>query len=119
MALLFSEVTLTVDQNQVKFLASGTPKTAADLDGWTAYKDFMEKHPESDEIKVHVDSYLYGEEEIEIANPNEVAYFTMRSDRDANFLSGHCESAGHSDFVIRNGQTEALEDIVNKFTFIS
>ena len=119
MALLFSEVTLTVDQHQVKFLASGTPKTAADLDGWTAYEDFMEKHPESDEIKVHVDSYLYGEEEIEIANPNEVAYFTMRSDRDANFLSGHCESAGHSDFVIQNGQTEALEDIINKFTFIS
>ena len=48
MALLFSEVTLTVDQAQVKFLASGTPKTAADLDGWTAYEDFMEKHPESD-----------------------------------------------------------------------
>ena len=41
MALLFSEVTLTVDQNQVIFLASGTPKTAADLDGWTAYEDFM------------------------------------------------------------------------------
>lgn len=41
MALLFSEVTLTVDQHQVKFLASGTPKTAADLDGWTAYEDFM------------------------------------------------------------------------------
>ena len=119
MALLFSEVTLTVDQNQVIFLASGTPKTAADLDGWTAYEDFMEKHPESDEIKVHVDSYLYGEEEIEIANPNEVAYFTMRSDRDANFLSCHCKSAGHSDFVIQSGQTEALEDIVNKFTFIS
>ena len=41
MALLFSEVTLTVDQHQVKFLASGTPKTVADLDGWTAYEDFM------------------------------------------------------------------------------
>ena len=43
----------------------------------------------------------------------------MRSDRDANFLSGHCKSAGHSDFVIQSGQTETFEDIVNKFTFIS
>ena len=43
----------------------------------------------------------------------------MRSDRDANFLSGHCESAGHSDFVIANGQANALEDIINKFDFFS
>lgn len=119
MALLFSEVILTVEQNQVVFLASGVPKTAGDLDGWTAYKDFMEKHHENDEIKVHVDSYLYGEGEGEIADPNEVAYFALRYNKDSYFLSGHCRSAGHLDFVIQSGQTETLEDIINKLAFIS
>lgn len=38
MAVLFSAVTLTADNNQVEFLAAGIPRDADDLEGWTAYK---------------------------------------------------------------------------------
>ena len=38
MAVLFSAVTLTADNNQVEFLAAGVPRDADDLEGWTAYE---------------------------------------------------------------------------------
>ena len=41
MAVLFSAVTLTADNNQVEFLAAGIPRDADDLEGWTAYENFM------------------------------------------------------------------------------
>lgn len=37
MAVLFSAVTLTAENNQVEFLAAGIPREADDLEGWTAY----------------------------------------------------------------------------------
>lgn len=43
MAVLFSAVTLTADNNQVEFLAAGIPRDSDDLEGWTAY------HAKSDE----------------------------------------------------------------------
>lgn len=39
MAVLFSAVTLTADNNQVEFLAAGIPRDSDDLEGWTAYAD--------------------------------------------------------------------------------
>ena len=41
MALLFSEVTLEAEDRQRKFLVSGIPTDLDDLDGWTAYEDFL------------------------------------------------------------------------------
>ena len=38
MAVLFSAVTLTADNNQVEFLAAGIPRDSDDLEGWTAYR---------------------------------------------------------------------------------
>ena len=43
MAVLFSAVTLTADNNQVEFLAAGIPRDADDLEGWTAYENFMDE----------------------------------------------------------------------------
>ena len=43
MAVLFSAVTLTADNNQVEFLAAGIPRDSDDLEGWTAYENFMDE----------------------------------------------------------------------------
>ena len=43
MAVLFSAVTLTADNNQVEFLAAGIPRDSDDLEGWTAYENFIQK----------------------------------------------------------------------------
>lgn len=63
MAVLFSAVTLTADNNQVEFLAAGIPRDADDLEGWTAYEDFMDELDSEQEVSVHVEAYLYGEGE--------------------------------------------------------
>lgn len=53
MALLFSAVTLTGDDNQVELLVPGIPKESNDLRGWTAYENFIASIDHEQEIRVH------------------------------------------------------------------
>ena len=85
MAVLFSAVTLTADNNQVEFLAAGIPRDSDDLEGWTAYENFMDELDSEQEVNVHVEAYLYGEGETFKATPEEVAYFKMRADANEEF----------------------------------
>lgn len=48
MALLFSAVTLTGDDNQVELLVPGIPKESNDLRGWTAYIQTEISQPKTD-----------------------------------------------------------------------
>ena len=98
MAVLFSAVTVTSDNDQAEFLVSGIPKSYADLEGWTAFDNLIKEVDTEQEIKVHVAACLYGEGEQFIATPEEVAYFTMRAAQTDNFFYAHCTDAGHSDF---------------------
>lgn len=100
MAVLFSEVTLTTDNNQIEFLVAGIPRDSDDLEGWTAYENFMDELDSEQEVSVHVEAYLYGEGETFKATPEEVAYFTMRAEEDAGFLACHCDNIEDSNFSI-------------------
>ena len=62
-----------------------------DLDGWTAYEDFLLELEAETSVKFICDSYLYGERTIEKATPEEVAYLTMRASSDPEFLNRHCK----------------------------
>ena len=101
MAVLFSAVTVTADNNQVEFLAAGIPRDADDLEGWAAFEDFMDELDSEQEVGVHVEAYLYGEGETVKATPEEVAYVTMRADADAEFLHDHCDNIEDADFSIQ------------------
>ena len=98
MAILFSAVTATADDEQVEFLCAGIPRELDDLEGWVAFEDFLGEIDKSTEVAVHVESYLYGEAETYTATPEEVAYMQIRIDMDENFLSGHCDNIENSDF---------------------
>lgn len=100
MAVLFSAVTLTADNNQVEFLAAGVPRDADDLEGWTAYENFVDELDSEQEVSVHVEAYLYGEGETFKATPEEVAYFKMRADADEEFLHDHCDNIEDADFTM-------------------
>ena len=81
MAVLFSKVTLTADNgNTASFLCSGCPVNTSDLAGWTAYQKFMSDNHGCNSVKAEVDTYLYGEGDVNIANEYEVAYFTCRGE---------------------------------------
>lgn len=106
MAVLFSAVTLTADNNQVEFLTAGIPRDADDLEGWTAFEYFMDGLDSEQEVSVHVEAYLYGEGETVKAMPEEVAYFKMRADADEEFQRDHCDNIEDADFTIRRSPDE-------------
>lgn len=87
MALLFSAVTVTANDQEVEFLVGGIPREFDDLEGWTAFENFMEDIDEETEVSVHAKAYLYGGEETYKATPEEVAYFMKRIEMDDTFLS--------------------------------
>lgn len=81
MAVQFSKVTLTADNgNTSAFLCSGCPINTSDLAGWTAYQRFMSDNHGCKSVKAEVETYLYGEGDVNIANEYEVAYFTRRGE---------------------------------------
>ena len=79
MAVLFSAVTLTADNNQVEFLAAGVPRDADDLEGWTAYENFVDELDSEQEVSVHADE---------------------------EFLHDHCDNIEDADFTIHWSQDE-------------
>ena len=106
MAVLFSAVRLTADNNQVEFLAAGIPRDADDLEGWSAYENFMDELDSDQEVGVHVEAYLYGKGENVKATPEEVAYLAMRADADEKFLHDRCDNIEDADFMIRRSPDE-------------
>lgn len=109
MAVIFSAVTVTSDSEQAEFLVAGVPKSYADLEGWTAFENFMNKVNAKQEIKVHTAACLYGEGEVFTATPEEVAYFTIRAAETDDFFYDHCTDVGHSDFSFIATPTELSE----------
>ena len=98
MAILFSKVTMRDDYNESEFFVSGFPQEPDDLEGWTAYHEFLDEITEDTIVNIHAEAYLYGEGETVKATPEEVAYMTIRDQNDPNFLSGHFDCIGESDF---------------------
>lgn len=110
MAIQFSNVTLSSGDKLKDFLVCGEPSDQEDLEGWTAYEDFIAGLPEGAAVHAKVEMYLYGDEDIVEATPEEVAYMTMRCARDYRFLSEHCHSICESgfDFTVPE-QTSKME----------
>ena len=101
MALQFSAVTIAVGSKQVKFLAAGIPREFEDLEGWTAFENFIGELDTEAEVNVHGKVYLYGDGEVFKATPEEIAYFTMRNAADEDFLSGRCKNIEEVDFTFQ------------------
>ena len=78
MALLFSAVTVTSEDDQAEFLVGGIPKTYSELEGWTAFDNLMNTVDSEQEIQVHVAACLYGEGEPFNATPEEIASSILR-----------------------------------------
>lgn len=98
MAVLFSAVTVSASGIETELLTSGIPRELEDLEGWTAFDNFMEDINDETEVTVHADAYLYGEGEIFKASPEEVAYMCKRCEDNPNFLKDRCQNIDKVDF---------------------
>ena len=113
MALLFSAVTVTADDEEIELTVGGIPREFDDLVGWTAFDDFMENVDAETEVSVHAEAYLYGGEEAVTATPEEVAYLMMRMEQDENFLARHCDNIEAVDFSFLRSPEEYYEMEMN------
>ena len=102
MSLRFSRVTLYSADKTTSFLVGGIPKSRTDLQGWTAYDNFVSDVPRYTVITAHVETFLYGGEEPFDATPEEVAYFYKRIERQPDFIESRAEKTDESDFTVFN-----------------
>ena len=99
MAVLFSAVTVTAGDQETEFLVRGIPRELGDIEGYTAFEEFMEDIDEETEVSVHAEAYLYGEGETYMATLEEVAYFYKRIEMREDFLSARCDNIEDVDFT--------------------
>lgn len=85
MAIRFSLVSVTAADKEANFFVGGIPKGFEDLEGWTAFDRFLEDLDEDTEVSVHAESFLYGDDEIFDATPEEVAYMMKRMEMRPDF----------------------------------
>ena len=98
MAILFSKVTLSSGDKTASFLVSGAPASEHSLDGWTNYHSFVRSLNPHSHVVASVTEYLYGEEDIFDATPEEVAYMTMRLQMRPDFLEKRCDQIDQTEF---------------------
>ena len=99
MVVLFSAVTVTTGDQEKEFLVRGIPRELGDIEGYTAFEEFMEDIDEETEVSVHAEAYLYGEGETYTATLEELAYFYLRIEMREDFLSARCDNIEDVDFT--------------------
>ena len=100
MSVRFSRVTLTSGGATAFFLVGGSPKSLADLHGWTAFESFMKYVPKGETVNAHAETFLYGGEEPVDATPEEVAYFNKMIKMRPDFIENRTEKCAETDFKI-------------------
>lgn len=100
MSIRFSRVTAMTNDKAAVFLVGGIPESQNDLDSWTAFESFTESLKENEVITSKVETFEYGEDVPVDATPEEIAYFYMRIERDADFIERRTEKTGESEFVL-------------------
>lgn len=98
MAVQFSAVTVSADDNTTKLFVGGIPQSYDDLEGWRIFEEFLGELDQETKVHIQAQSYLYGAEEIYPATPEEVAYFMMRMEHNPNFLQDSCTQGETSQF---------------------
>ena len=100
MSLRFSRVTLTSNEKAAIFLVGGVPESQADLQGWTAFRDFIKDVRKDDAIVAHIETFLYGGEEPVDATPEEVTYMYKRIEMRSDFIEKRTEKCDEHDLII-------------------
>lgn len=100
-AILFSQVTISANNEESTFFVSGIPREYDDLEGWNAFDGFLFELQEETEVQIKADAFLYGEGETFKATPEEVAYIMKRIELNNNFLNSRCDHFETVDFNIQ------------------
>ena len=100
MSLQFSRVTVKYENKSSTFLVGGVPENQSDLQGWTAFRDFIKDVRKDDATVAHVETFLYGEDEAVKATAEEVAYIYKRISMASDFIEKHTKKDSEYDLLI-------------------
>ena len=100
MSLRFSRVTIVGSKPQVSFLVGGNPQDQNDLNGWTAFDNYIKGVRQDEAIVAHVETFFYGGEEPVDATPEEVAYMYKRIEMRPDFIEARTEKCDEGDLII-------------------
>lgn len=100
MSIRFSRVKAMTNEKSALFLVSGIPQSQADLEGWTAFQEFVADLKENECITVCVETFIYGEGETLDATPEEIAYLYMRISSRSDFIETRTEKVSEFEVFI-------------------
>ena len=95
MSLVFTVVNSTADKKKLTFLAPGAVRSIEELVNYKPYHEFAKELPKDCSIETTLSVYEYGEGEKFTATFEELAYLTIRMNKCADFLNGHCKALGN------------------------
>lgn len=100
MSIRFSRVKAEAEDRSSTFLVGGIPTAPADLEGWTAYQEFLRGSRDNEQITACVETFVYGDGEPFDATPEEVAYIYLRAARRPDFIEARTTKVADSEFSI-------------------
>ncbi len=99
MSIRFSRVTAMTSEKAAIFLVGGIPQSAEDLEGWTAFQEFM-ADIKNRPVTACVETFTYGEGEAVDATPEEIAYFYKRTEMRSDFIETRTAKVQESEIFI-------------------
>lgn len=100
MSIRFSRVKAETEDRSSTFLVGGIPTAPVDLEGWTAYREFLRGSRGNEQITACVETFVYGDGEPFDATPEEVVYIYMRAARRPDFIEARTTKVADSEFSI-------------------
>ena len=100
MSLRFSTVRIEINNKNCEFLIGGIPKCQKDLFGWKIFDNFYNNMNVGSKGLAYVDTFLYGEDAIFNATPEEIAYLYKRIEIRPDFIYKRTTKCGYSSFMI-------------------
>ena len=98
MSIHFSLVTVRAGGCETEFFTPHTPWSRDDLEENDDFLDFIADLDEAQDVRVHVEDYIYGEGEVEAASEDELADIAAQVENDPSFLDEHCDNIADNDF---------------------
>ena len=90
MALVFTAVNAKIENESAQFLIGGEAESEKDFECSTRYLEMVEKAGGEGNLEAEMTVYEYGEGERFNATFEELAYFSLRMEKDENFLDSRC-----------------------------
>ena len=92
MAVLFSKVHITANEENVVFLIPGIPREYEDLEDWPLFGNYLMDVENNTEVFVCVKAFLYGVGETVRASFYDLVCLTDQMRLDPDFLEKHCDN---------------------------